>query len=562
MAEVCEATGADVTLLADAIGHDARIGRQVPQRRPRVRRRLPAQGHPRVHGPGRRARRRPGAVVPARGRRDQHAAPRRASSTCARERLRRRRPRQAGRRPGRRLQARQRRRPRLARPSTSPAQIQLQGAQVTVYDPAANDNAAGAVPDAGLRRRRPSRRARAPTSCCTSPSGRSSARWTRAVLGRRSSPQKRVIDGRNALDRERWRDAGWDVRVARPPVTERATVREVLALRTWAVVGLRDNPARAAYGVARVPAGARPAHRPRAPDAGGRVRRAGVRADWPTSRARSTSSTSSSTARSPATSPTRPSRSARRRSGSSSGSSTRRRPNGCGTPGCSWSWTAARSSSGTDEHVMPGGPPDGRLPGRRCAGRGPAAGIVGVRCSVRRAAVRRGRHVGLDLRRRRGVGPPPGAGPADARRGGPHLLPADRSSSSPVGTDVYRPSRSRASWWRRMPAGCGWSRGTCPRCATCAGSTGGRWRRSDFRTASGQRFDAFALDIEPSGTTPAGSLRDDNLRRLSSRIRSSAPAGYRLGAIVPSPLGMSLAPRFWPDFPWPTIGGSTTSCCR
>ena len=30
MAEVCEATGADVTTLADAIGHDERIGRQVP----------------------------------------------------------------------------------------------------------------------------------------------------------------------------------------------------------------------------------------------------------------------------------------------------------------------------------------------------------------------------------------------------------------------------------------------------------------------------------------------------------------------------------------------------
>ena len=30
-----------------------------------------------------------------------------------------------------------------------------------------------------------------------------------------------------------------------------ATVREVLDLETWAVVGLRQNPARAAYGVAR-----------------------------------------------------------------------------------------------------------------------------------------------------------------------------------------------------------------------------------------------------------------------------------------------------------------------
>ncbi len=34
-------------------------------------------------------------------------------------------------------------------------------------------------------------------------------------------------------------------------MTEQTTVREVLALQTWAVVGLRENPARAAYGVAR-----------------------------------------------------------------------------------------------------------------------------------------------------------------------------------------------------------------------------------------------------------------------------------------------------------------------
>ena len=76
----------------------------------------------------------------------------------------------------------------------------------------------------------------------------------------------------------------------------------------------------------------------------------------------------------------------------------------------------------------------------------------------------------------------------------------------------------------------------------------------DFRTGSGQRFDAFALDIEPSATTPAGDRRDRNLRRLSRRIRESVPRGYRLGAIVPSPIGMSLAPKFWPDFPWATVG--------
>ena len=81
MAEVCEATGADV-VAARRRDRPRRPDRpQVPQRRPRLRRRLPAQGHPRVHGPRRRARRRPGADLPARGRRDQPAPPRPGWST-------------------------------------------------------------------------------------------------------------------------------------------------------------------------------------------------------------------------------------------------------------------------------------------------------------------------------------------------------------------------------------------------------------------------------------------------------------------------------------------------
>ena len=50
MAEVCEAAGGDVAKLAEAIGYDERIGGEVPARRDRLRRRLPAQGHPGVHG--------------------------------------------------------------------------------------------------------------------------------------------------------------------------------------------------------------------------------------------------------------------------------------------------------------------------------------------------------------------------------------------------------------------------------------------------------------------------------------------------------------------------------
>ena len=53
MAEVCEASGADVVQLADAIGHDARIGRRFLNAGLGFRRRLPTQGHQGVHGAGR-----------------------------------------------------------------------------------------------------------------------------------------------------------------------------------------------------------------------------------------------------------------------------------------------------------------------------------------------------------------------------------------------------------------------------------------------------------------------------------------------------------------------------
>ena len=49
----------------------------LPRRRPRLRRRVPAQGHPRLHGPRRRARCRGRGGLPPRGRPDQPAPPRR-----------------------------------------------------------------------------------------------------------------------------------------------------------------------------------------------------------------------------------------------------------------------------------------------------------------------------------------------------------------------------------------------------------------------------------------------------------------------------------------------------
>jgi hypothetical protein len=70
-----------------------------------------------------------------------------------------------------------------------------------------------------------------------------------------------------------------------------------------------------------------------------------------------------------------------------------------------------------------------------------------------------------------------------------------------------------------------------------------------FRSAKGQRFDSFALDIEASVVKNVG-LRNRRLLALSARIRTAVGRSYPLGAIIPSPRGMQLLPRYWPGFPY------------
>src|SRR4051794_36096460 len=95
------------------------------------------------------------------------------------------------------------------------ASIQLQGAEVRVYDPAANENAARVHPEL--------------TFC---DSARDAVRDAHVVLHltewrefRDMDPAalsdvvalKRIVDGRNALDAERWRNAGWVYRALGRP---------------------------------------------------------------------------------------------------------------------------------------------------------------------------------------------------------------------------------------------------------------------------------------------------------------------------------------------------------
>lgn len=70
-----------------------------------------------------------------------------------------------------------------------------------------------------------------------------------------------------------------------------------------------------------------------------------------------------------------------------------------------------------------------------------------------------------------------------------------------------------------------------------------------FRTSDGQGFDSFALDIE-SGAVKSVSARNAALEKLSSQIRSLVGANYPLGAIIPSPVGLSRKGSYWGNFPY------------
>jgi len=86
-------------------------------------------------------------------------------------------------------------------------QIQLQGAQVTVYDPRGNENAKKLFPTLSYAES-------AVEACEGADLVLHLTEWQEfremdpAVLSA-VVRQKVVIDGRNALDRERWREAGW-----------------------------------------------------------------------------------------------------------------------------------------------------------------------------------------------------------------------------------------------------------------------------------------------------------------------------------------------------------------
>ena len=77
----------------------------------------------------------------------------------------------------------------------------------------------------------------------------------------------------------------------------------------------------------------------------------------------------------------------------------------------------------------------------------------------------------------------------------------------------------------------------------------------NFTTPAGEQFDSFALDIEAT-LVRSPSRRNERLLLLAQRLRAAVPQGLALGAIVPSPRGMQLKPRYWPRFPFAELAGS------
>jgi hypothetical protein len=73
-----------------------------------------------------------------------------------------------------------------------------------------------------------------------------------------------------------------------------------------------------------------------------------------------------------------------------------------------------------------------------------------------------------------------------------------------------------------------------------------------FRSAKGERFDSFALDIEAS-LVRSVPLRSTRLLQLSATLRAAVGRGYPLGAIIPSPVGIRRHPTYWPRFPYRSL---------
>ena len=77
-----------------------------------------------------------------------------------------------------------------------------------------------------------------------------------------------------------------------------------------------------------------------------------------------------------------------------------------------------------------------------------------------------------------------------------------------------------------------------------------------YRSTTGQRFDALAIDVEYKQQMPSLAAWNAAIIEHITRVRSLVGSRYPIGAIVPAPLAMAVRPENWTGFPWRPLAGA------
>lgn len=77
----------------------------------------------------------------------------------------------------------------------------------------------------------------------------------------------------------------------------------------------------------------------------------------------------------------------------------------------------------------------------------------------------------------------------------------------------------------------------------------------DYRSPKGGALDSVAVDIEATVVADPV-MRTDHLLTLGRFLRAAVGPSYPLGAIIASPRGMQLHPKYWPGFPYASLAES------
>jgi len=79
---------------------------------------------------------------------------------------------------------------------------------------------------------------------------------------------------------------------------------------------------------------------------------------------------------------------------------------------------------------------------------------------------------------------------------------------------------------------------------------------AQYRSGTGQPFDALAIDIEYRQQMPSQTAWNAAVAEQARQVRAVLGSKYPIGAITPAPLQMEVRPQYWAGFPWVQLGAS------